>query len=139
MKFSLDTDRYDKMKLTLTKNDCENDLTEVITDFCYGIASFFVDFAMKLECNTSQAEGLKAVCLSCIEKNIDIILEEGALEPEKEEKSEKELAELKSPLITEGFSEQEIYSIIQLVKDCGNLTAATKLLKSVVKSMNRKQ
>ena len=40
MKFSLDTDRYDKMKLTLTKNDCENDLTEVITDFCYGIASF---------------------------------------------------------------------------------------------------
>ena len=82
---------------------------------------------------------LKAVCLSCIEKNIDIILEEGALEPEKEEKSEKELAELKSSLITEGFSEQEIYSIIQLVKDCGNLTAATKLLKSVVKSMNRKQ
>lgn len=45
MKFQLDTEDMETIKLTFSDEDLENELSENIQDFCYGMAAFFVDFA----------------------------------------------------------------------------------------------
>jgi len=90
MIFQLDTDHYDEIKLTFSENEHENGLPKMIEEFCYGVSAFFVDFAMKLECDTKDAASLKEICLSCIANDIDVILEHGILEPAEDEKRPEE-------------------------------------------------
>lgn len=84
MIFSLDTDNTNKIKLIFSALEYEKDLADVIADFCYRLASFFVDFAMKLDCDMEQAHGLKGVFTSGIGRNIDNILEHSILDPDEE-------------------------------------------------------
>ena len=55
MKFQLDTEDMETIKLTFSDEDLENELSENIQDFCYGMAAFFVDFAQKIGCDTKKA------------------------------------------------------------------------------------
>lgn len=41
MKFQLDTEDMETIKLTFSDEDLENELSENIQDFCYGMAAFF--------------------------------------------------------------------------------------------------
>ncbi len=60
MKFQLDTEDMETIKLTFfSDEDLENELSENIQDFCYGMAAFFVDFAQKIGCDTKKALELK--------------------------------------------------------------------------------
>lgn len=134
MIFSLDTDKLDEIKLTFSEKEYESDIADVIADFFYGMASFFVDFAIKIDCDTEQARGLKDVFLSCVGNNIDTILEHGILEPDEEEEvSEEEIDDLIEELVARGFSEAEIENIVQLVRDTGGFAAATDVLKGIAK------
>lgn len=79
MRFILNTEKMEDMKLAFSIDDYDGDLTMVIQDFCFGLAAFFTDFAMKLDCDTERAVGLKEVCLSCIGRDIDYFLKQGFL------------------------------------------------------------
>lgn len=131
MIFSLDTNDYENIKITLTDNDYEQDLPVLIEDFCYAMASFFVDFSLKLNCDTKQAEGLKEVILDCTGRNIEFLLKEGVLDNPIEEELEENINELINELEKSGFSEAEISNIIQMVNDCGSIESAGEYLKQI--------
>lgn len=77
MLFNLDTDDYEAIKIDITEKDEEKELGEIVSEFCYAIASFFIDFSTKLNAkNKEQIDVLKDVCSSCIDNYIDIIANE---------------------------------------------------------------
>lgn len=131
MKFNLDTNNYENIQLTFTENDCEQDLSILIQEFCYAISSFFVDFAMKLDCNTEKAKGLSEVFLDCTKRNINLMLDQGVLERQWAEISEEELKELEDKLKNSGFADDEITNIIHLVNDLGSVEAANEYLMKI--------
>lgn len=134
MRFSLDSDNYEDIHIEITEEEREGELQDVIQEFCFGMASFFVDFALKLNCDTEQAKGLQDVCMSCINRNIEHILDNRVLDPDDDsddDVSEDELDELLEALYAANFSEEEIDSIIELVKSSGSITAATDYLKMI--------
>lgn len=45
MKYSLDTDNYETIKLEISEKDISKGMVDVINEFCYGIAAFYTDFA----------------------------------------------------------------------------------------------
>lgn len=75
MIFSLDTNNYENIHLDLSEEMENGDPKSAILEFCYGIASFISDFSMQMDCKTmEQYLEMKKLCLSCIEKNLDVIL-----------------------------------------------------------------
>lgn len=62
MKFDLDTKNSEDVKLIFSSSDYDGDLSVLIADFCFGLATFIVDLAIKLNCDTGQALGVKEVC-----------------------------------------------------------------------------
>ena len=74
-----------------------------------------------------QAKGLKEVCLSCIERNIDYMLEEGVLEkatPDDDGAFNQQIEELEDKMVASGFSQEEIENILEFVKSSGSMQAA---------------
>lgn len=137
MIFNLDTNNYEDIHLDITEEKKQGDIPNVIMEFSYSVASFFTDLASQLDCNTEQARGLQEVCLSCINKNIDMILDSGILEEDLEESdviSQEEKDELVNRLTESGFSEDEIHSIIDLVQSEGSFENATEYLKKWLKN-----
>ena len=134
MIIKLDTNDYEGISLTITDEERENGTVDLIQEFCYAMAALFTDFSMKLNCDTEQAKGLKDVCLSCIERNIDSILDEGVLEYDDDEEEvidAEEIDELKDRLTEAGFDNEEIQNIIALVENSGGIENATDFLKSI--------
>ena len=84
MKFQLDTEDMETIKLTFSDEDLENELSENIQDFCYGMAAFFVDFAQKIGCDTKKALELKDLCFSCAGNDVEALLHAGILDEEEE-------------------------------------------------------
>lgn len=129
MIFNLDTNDYKNIKVTLTDDDYEQEVSTLVQEFCFAMSSFFVDFAMKLNCDTEQAKGLKEVVLDCADRNIEHLLNEGLLDDKYDEELEEEIDELAEAMIDSGFSNAEITNIAQLVRDAGSMEAATEYLK----------
>lgn len=48
MKFQLDTEDMETIKLTFSDEDLENELSENIQDFCYGMAAFLLILRRRL-------------------------------------------------------------------------------------------
>lgn len=139
MYFNLDTNKYEEIKLKLSDEEVQGDLQEVIQEFCFGMASFFVDFALKINCNTEQAKGLQKVCIPCIDDCIEAILENGVLDSSEgqstdEDMNIKEINELIDKLHAADYSEDEINNIVQLVKSLGSIEAANDYLEEIGKS-----
>ena len=133
MKFSLDTDHYEDLRLLFSESDYNKDVSDVIEEFCFAMASFFVDLSMKLNCDVNQAASLKGVCLPCIGGNIDLMLKRGVLKSADDEPvSEAELDALMQGMKANGFSREEIETVVRLVKDRGSLEAAKEYLKRIV-------
>lgn len=84
MKFNLNTDKIEDLKLTFSDLEYEKDIADIIADFSYGMGAFFVDFAVKLNCNTEQARVLKDVVISCLGRNIDDFLDRDVLDHDDE-------------------------------------------------------
>ena len=134
MRFSLDSENYEDIHIEITDKEQKGELQDVIQEFCFGMASFFVDFASQLNCDTEKARGLKDVCISCINRNIEHILDNGILEDDDnsdDDLSEDDLDELLEGLRAADFSEEEIDSVIELVKSFGSIEAATDYLKTI--------
>lgn len=139
MIFNLDTNNYEDIHLDITEEITQGDIPNLITEFCYGIASFFMDLASQLDCDTEQARGLKKVCLDCINNNIDCILDSNILEDDSEGSgaiSQEEKDELVDCLVEANFSEDEIHSILDLVQSQGSVENATDYLKQIAKENN---
>ena len=139
MIFNLDTNNYENIHLGIDEEITQGDLPNLITEFCYGIASFFTDLASQLDCDTEQARGLQKVCLDCINNNIDCILDSNILEDDSEKSdaiSQEENEELLNRLMEADFSEDEIQSVLDLVKSQGSVENATDFLKQKTKEKN---
>lgn len=134
MIIKLDTNNYEGIILTITDEERENGTVDLIQEFCYAMAALFTDFSMKLNCDTEQAKGLKDVCLSCIERDIDSILDEGVLEDDDDDEEvidAEEIDELKDRLTDADFDNEEIQNIIALVENSGGIENANAFLKSI--------
>lgn len=90
MKFDLDTKNSEDVKLIFSSSDYDGDLSVLISDFCFGLAAFIVDLTIKLNCDIEQALGLKEVCLSCIGRNVDNIIEQSNLKDNRDDGIPKE-------------------------------------------------
>lgn len=133
MHFSLDTEHCEEMKLTITDKERQDGTSTVIQEFCFGMASLFVDFAMKLNCrDAKQADKLKEVCFSCIGHNIDEMIKQGLLEPKDNEIDEDEINDLVEQLKKANFSGDQIEHVLEIVRIAGSIEAATDYLKSVL-------
>ena len=80
MKFQLDTEDMETIKLTFSYEDLENELSENIQDFRYRMAAFFVDFAQKIGCDTKKALELRDLCFSCAGNDVEALLHAGILD-----------------------------------------------------------
>ena len=135
MIIKLDTNNYEGISLAITDEERENGTVDLIQEFCYAMAALFTDFSMKLDCDTEQAKGLKDVCLSCVERNIDAILDQGVLRDDigdEDEIDTEEINELKDQLTEAGFDDNEVQNIITLVENSGGIENANDFLKSIV-------
>lgn len=133
MHFSLDTEHCEEMRLTITDKERQDGTATVIQEFCFGMASLFVDFAMKLNCrDAKQADKLKEVCFSCIGHNIDEMVKQGLLESNDSEIDQDEINDLVEQLKKASFSEDQIAHILEIVRSAGSIEAATDYLQSVL-------
>ena len=77
MRLNVDTNTYEDISIKLSDEEYEADLASNIEEFCYAMASFIVDFSKgDLGCNKERALSFKDLCLSCIDKDVSIILDE---------------------------------------------------------------
>ena len=132
MIFSLDTAKIEELKITFSMEDYGGDDFALFQDFCFGMASFFTAFAKEYECDTKAASSFKTVCLSCIGRDIDYIIEQGIFEQDATNGiPEDELNDFSERLRAKGFSESEISAYIQLAIDAGSWGAVLRYLKSI--------
>ncbi len=130
MRFYLDTDDYESIKIEMSDKDGE--VQDIIQEFCFAMASFFVDMANKLDCNTESAKSLQKVCSSCIERDINVILDNEVLNSDNEEEiNDEQLSDLTKMMAEHGFSEDEINNIVEVVKSCGSMESAIDYLKEI--------
>lgn len=131
MIFSLDTDDYETIKIAITEEDKEKEMGEIVSEFCYAMASFFIDFSTKLKVKRKeQIDVLKDVCSSCIENYIDIIANEvfsNSTTP-----AEEGMSDLVRKLQDSNFSEEEIESLLNFVKNCGSIEKAQEYLNKLM-------
>ena len=132
MKFTLDTNECENIKLEITDEESE-DVASAIHEFCFGISSFFVDFMMKLGFNTEEVtKSFQELCMSCIARNLDVMIKNILLDDsENSDEQETDIETLKSEMKNHGFSEKEIENIVDLVRDCGSIEAAKDILKKI--------
>ncbi len=134
MKFNLDTDNFENIKITFTDEEYELEVPDLIEEFCFAMSSLYLDFALKLDCNTEKAKGLKEILLDCTERNIDMLLDKGILEnlkSEDREELEEELEELSENLAEADFTEEEIDYIVELARTLGSVEAVNDYLKEI--------
>ena len=134
MKFNLDTTDCENIKLKITDEECE-DVASAIQEFCFGMSSFFVDFFMQLNCDTEEkAKKLQDVCVSCINRNLDVMVKEILLDNEDiSDELESDIDMLKSEMKKHGFSDSEIENIVKLVRNSGSVEAANDVLMNIAK------
>lgn len=132
MKYSLDTDNYDTIKLEISEKDISKGMVDVINEFCYGIAAFYTDFASQINCDTEKAKSFKSIFIDCLGRIIDDILDEGVLDIDNSNNTE-EVEELKGQLQEAGFSEDEIDNIAKLVSDIGSVEGALEYLDEIIR------
>lgn len=119
MKFSLNTENCEEIKLDMASSEI-NEVRNAIEEFCFGIASFFIDFMHQVGCKTEeQAKGLQEVCVSCIKRNVEIMIKEGLLSINEDLNREKE--ELVRQMKKHGYSDEEIENMTQLLIECGSI------------------
>lgn len=132
MKFTLDTNECENIKLEITDEESES-VASAIQEFCFGMSSFFVDFLMKLGCDTEEkAKKLQEVCMSCMGRNLDVMIKDILLDDnETSDDLENDIETLKSEMKNHGFSDKENENIVDLVRDCGSVEAAKDVLKKI--------
>lgn len=132
MKFALDTNNCENIKLEITDTESE-DIASAIQEFCFGMSSFFVDFLMKLGCDTEEkAKKLQEVCISCMDRNLDVMIKDVLLDDKvSSNELESDIEMLKSEMKSRGFSDKEIENIVDLVRDSGSIEAANYVLKKI--------
>lgn len=96
MKFNLDTNDYETLKLVFDESEYNQDLAITITEFCYAMAAFYLDFALKLELDADKALSLKEVCLNSISGFVDDLVSRGLLVTGLEEDESEDDNELES-------------------------------------------
>lgn len=131
MKFYFDSDNYESIKLEISEQERQNGMENIIQEYCFAMASFFVYFSMKLDLDTEQAKSLQKVCFSCIEILTDDMIEKVILDDETDDVSEEQLTDLADKLAENGFSQDEIENILELVKESDSIESATEYLKNI--------
>ena len=130
MKFNLDTNNCEEIKIEIEKNEAD-DLSSAIQEFSFGIASFFTDFMMKLNCDTEEkADKVRDICMSCVNNNLNVMVKEILLD-DIDEDLEIEIEELLNEMRERDFSEEECSNIADIVRDSGSMSAAIEYLKKV--------
>lgn len=130
MKFSLDTNNCEKIHIEIEENEA-NDLSSAIQEFAFGLASFFINFMAKLNCDTKEkATEVRNICMSCINNNLDFMIKE-ILVDDIDEDLEVEIEELLKAMSEKGFSEKECSNIADIVRGSGSMSAAIGYLKRV--------
>ena len=131
MIFSLDTDDYETIKIAITEEDKEKEMGEIVSEFCCAMASFFIDFSTKLTVKRKeQIDVLKDVCFSCIENYIDTIANEvfcNSTTP-----ADEGMSNFVRKLQDANFSEEEIESLLNFVKNCGSIEEAQEYLNKLM-------
>ncbi len=129
MIFNLDTSHYETTKIFLTDKECDAAIPELIEEFCFAIASFFLDFAVKLDCDKKQGDELKDIVLDCTGDIIEHLLENDLLKPSEDESPEEETDTQTEETENAGFTEADIANIVQLIEDCGGLASTKEFLR----------
>ena len=117
MKFSVDTNNFENIKLEI--NDEEfNDPQNLITDFCFATASFYLDLAQKIGANISQVQSFKKVCVPLIDQIINSAIDDGMFDDGTESSeqtgiSQEELDELRVRLENSNLSDDKVDVIIK--------------------------
>lgn len=132
MKFSLDTEKVENIKLTITDNEKES-LVDAVQELCFGISSFIMDFMMQWGIDTEEkATSFKDVCTSCINRNLDTMVEEIISVPVDDD-LENDIKSLTEQLEGAVFSDAEIKNIVAIVHKKGSIEAAMDFLVDVGK------
>ena len=76
MKFSLDTEKYEDIKLHL---DPDTTLEEDIHELCFALAAFYVGFCMHVGLDEEKARSFLEVCQPCVARDVEAMLSEGLL------------------------------------------------------------
>lgn len=133
MKFYLDSDNYESIKLEISEQERQNGMENILQEYCFAMASFFVDFSMKLDLNTEQAKSLQKACFSCIEILTNDMIEELILDDETDDVSEEQLTALANKMAEVGFSQEEINHVVEMVKESGSFESAQEYFKNIVR------
>lgn len=130
MKFNLDTNNRENISLKIEDNECE-DISLAIQEFAFGIASFFTDFMMRLNCDTEEkARKVQEVCMSCIKRDLNVMIKETLLNNNDEE-LKSEIENVIKEMENKGFSKEEISNITKIIEECGSLEDATYFLRKI--------
>ncbi len=84
MKFQLDTEDMETIKLTFSDEDLKNELSENIQDFCYGWRHFLLILRRRLAVTRKKALELKDLCFSCAGNDVEALLHAGILDEEED-------------------------------------------------------
>ena len=77
MRLYVDTSNYEDLSIRMSEKEKEAGPATAIEEFCYAMASFIVDFSkVHLGCNKDSVRSSKELCLSCINTDVDLILDE---------------------------------------------------------------
>lgn len=77
MKLIVDTKHYEDLSIKISDEEYDVGPASTIEEFCYALASFIVDISkVHLGCNKESALSFKDLCLSCIDKDVCLILDE---------------------------------------------------------------
>lgn len=131
MKFHFDTEKCEDIQLRFDEGA---DIEEIILDFSFGITALYTDFCMQLGLDAEDATSLFKVCQSCMTRNLEEFISKGMLDPDDDDAksvSDEEIDELEQGMRAAGFSDEEISSIVGLVRDAGSMEAALDILKGI--------
>ena len=132
MKFEMDTQNFEDMKLIISDEEYNGEATDLINDFCFAMSAFFASFAQRIIGDMESVKKLKKVCYSVTDRMIDEFFERNEQDDKSNvDNSKKE--ELIEKLKDYDFSEEEIAGVVNIIDELGSFELAIEYLKKIGK------
>lgn len=135
MKLFLDTKDFDSLNVTLEEEDKAAGTDKMLGDFCFATASFFSELCKKLNLDERKIEKLKPMFLEFLGNEIDVVLEQNALEDDDDNAAE----ELTDALSMCGLNPKDMSSLGglgKLLAESGNMEAVLGFVSEVARKNN---
>ena len=136
MKLSLDTKDFDSLKVTLEEKDKAAGTDKILGDFCFATASLFSELCKQLHLDEEKTEQIKPMFLQFLGNEIDVILEQEALEKDDDNMVE----ELNDTLSLAGLIQKgaggSLDNLAGLLSGSGNLEAILSQVNEIAKKNN---